>query len=315
MTTTPAIRVEGLSRSFGSRVALDDVDLTVAPGEVHALLGPNGAGKTTLLRIIVGSVRPSAGLVEVAGKPWPDLSKPGSRTLFGLVSAGDRSSYHRLSGLENLLFFGRLYGLSKTEAMRRAKESLATVGLADSASIRAGAYSHGMQKRLAMARALLMEPPVLLVDEATHDLDPAGARRVRQLLTEAARRGAAVLWATQRVEEIRDTADRVTVLDRGEVRFSGTVAELSGRREASRYRLELATQVAPSRRNGNGNGMVELLERIDQTRNYVLTLPDGISIGQAITSLTRQGLDVVDCQRERSEVEDAFLALTSEPAP
>lgn len=307
---TTAIRIKGLTRRFDEKLALANVDITVRSGEIHALLGPNGAGKTTLLRVVVGSVTPTSGSVEVMGMPWSDLSKPDSRTLFGLVSSGDRSSYHRLSGLENLVFFGRLYGLSKAEARRRALEVLDQVGLAEAAKVRAGVYSHGMQKRLAMARALLMEPPVMLVDEATHDLDPAGARRVREMLREAANRGTAILWATQRVDEIRDTADTVTVLDRGEVRFSGTVLALAQTFEGRRYRIELSSVVHSV---GGDRGVSGQLEALAEPGAYILTLADHMTLGQAISALGREGVDVIGCQLERSEVEDAFLALTSEP--
>lgn len=310
MTTTAAITIEGVSRSFGSKLALDDVDVTVLPGEIHALLGPNGAGKTTLIRVIVGSVKPTKGSVTVMGVPWSDLSKPSSRTLFGLVAASDRSAYHRLSGLENLMFFGRLYGLSKREARRRAFEVLAQVGLEDAANVRTGVYSHGMQKRLTMARAMLMEPPVLLVDEATHDLDPAGARRVREMLRHAADQGAAILWATQRVDEIRDTADSVTVLDRGRVKFTGTVDLLARSFDRHRYRLELAAPVDPD--SFSDSSLASRLEPLAHSDGYLLTLPDGFSLGQAIIALSQDDLDVTACRLERSDVEDAFLELTTE---
>ena len=310
MTTAvrPAIHAEGLGRTFGETTALSGVDLEVRPGEVHALLGPNGAGKTTLLRIIVGSVRPTSGSVTVAGVPWERLERPESRTLFGLVSAGERSSYHRLSGLENLIFFGRLYGLSKRAAQHRAEVVLERVGLTDAARRPSGGYSHGMQKRLTIARALLMDPPVLLVDEATHDLDPAGARMVRALLTEAAHRGAAVLWATQRVDEIRGTADLVTVLDRGSVRFCGSIEELT-RSDQSRYRIAVAPGAAHPDDLAGGID----LEPVGDSSTFLLTVPDGVSLGEAISLLQDRGIDVVSCHME-GDVEEAFLALTSRPA-
>jgi ABC-2 type transport system ATP-binding protein len=309
MTTTEAIYVRALSRSFGTKLALADVDLTVGPGEVHALLGPNGAGKTTLIRILSGSVRPTSGEVRVMNVPWSALSRPASRNLFGLVASGDRSSYHRLSGLENLIFFGRLYGLSKREAKRRGSEVLDRVGLSEAASTRTGNYSHGMTKRLSMARALIMEPPVLFVDEATHDLDPAGARMVRDLLREAATRGAAVLWATQRVDEIRDTADSLTVLDRGRLRFSGTIPEMTERTAGDRYYIELA---GPFRRTPlSDSRMAGLLEPLSRPGAYLLALPSDTTLGEAISAFDAAGLRVTVCRQERSEIEEAFLALTS----
>jgi ABC-2 type transport system ATP-binding protein len=221
----PALEVRGLRRRFGSSIALDGVDLAVPSGEIHALLGPNGAGKTTLLRTLGGLVAPTDGAVKVLGN---DLTA-GSRALHGqvgLVPSGDRTFYLRISGLENLVFFARLHGLRRREAVARAREVLSAVGLTDAARRPVATYSHGMQKRLSIGRALLTEPGVLLVDEATHDLDPKGAQRVRALVAERAAAGAAVVWATQRVDEIDGFAHRVTLLSAGRVRFTGSVGEL-----------------------------------------------------------------------------------------
>jgi ABC-2 type transport system ATP-binding protein len=224
----PTVRVRGLERRYGARVALAGVDVSVAAGEIHALLGPNGAGKTTLLRILAGLVDPTAGAAEVLGM---DVAR-GTRALrgrVGLVPADDRSAYQRISGVENLAFFARLHGLRKRAAFARAREVLDDVGLGDRADDPVGDWSHGMQQRLAVARALLTEPAVVLIDEATHDLDPAAAAAVRALVAERARRGTTVLWATQRLDELRDFADAVTLLAGGRVRFRGTVQALAAR--------------------------------------------------------------------------------------
>src|SRR5919202_6225407 len=134
-----------------------------------------------------------------------------------------------------MVFFPRLHGVRRGPAARRAAEVLEQVGLADAARQRVGLYSHGMHKRLSVARALLMRPAVLLVDEATHDLDPEGAMRVQALVRAAADEGAAVLWATQRLDEIRDFADRVTLLSAGRVRFAGSVPPLKAPAPHRRY--------------------------------------------------------------------------------
>ena len=186
---------------------------------MHALLGPNGAGKTTLMRILSGLVDPSAGSAYVLDRRAGRSRE--LRALIGMVPPGDRTFYMRLSGLENLVFFARLHGLRRRAARERALELLAAVGLADAARRPISTYSHGMQKRLSFARALIADPALLLVDEATHDLDPVAAQQVRDLAAERAAAGTAVLWATQRIEELHGFADRVTVLDHGKVAFTG----------------------------------------------------------------------------------------------
>jgi ABC-2 type transport system ATP-binding protein len=237
------------------------------------------------------------------------------RRSIGLVPSGDRSFYLRISGLENLAFFARLFGMRRRQAVGAAHAALDAVGLGDAAKLRVAAYSHGMQKRLSVARALLTEPRVLLVDEATHDLDPDGARIVRELVAGVARRGAAVVWATQRLDEIRGFADRVTVLDEGTCRFNGTVPDLMAQVTPSRYLLRLQ----------NGSADAASLERIvraalskqasvttagGRTDEFLVSLADGVVLGDALSSLIDARLLVLACREERSEIEEAFLHLT-----
>jgi ABC-2 type transport system ATP-binding protein len=311
----PAIEVEGLHRRFDAVEALRGVDLEVPPGEVHALLGPNGAGKTTLMRVLCGLVEPSAGSAYVLDR------RAGSslelRKLIGLVTAGDRSFYLRLSGVENLSFFARLHGLRRRAAGRRAHELLAAVGLAEAGPRPVSTYSHGMQKRLSFARALISDPGVLLVDEATHDLDPGAAEMIRDLTLDRARDGTAVVWATQRIEELVGFADRVTVLDRGRVCFSGSVAALAAMGGGDRHVVQL------------GNATVRPLAALDAalgTRGRIapavgedgshalLTLAPGVALGAALAALVAAGAEIISCRDERPPIERAFLAVTAERA-
>jgi ABC-2 type transport system ATP-binding protein len=313
-----AVEVRGASRRFKSVQALQEVSLRVRPGEIHALLGPNGAGKTTLLRILVGLVEPDAGDVRLVGVSGADLAARNARKLFGLVPSGDRTFYLRLSGVENLTFFGRLQGLSRREAIRRAWECLEDVDLVEAARRRVGTYSHGMQKRLSIARALLMDPPVLLVDEATHDLDPPGARRVQALIESHAARGAAVIWATQRVDEIRGFAGRVTLLHEGRVRFTGTVPELVATAVRRIHVLHLRDGV-PDRPNvlrtaEAALGDLATISPVSEPdgEHYRLALREGAVLGEALASLTASRIHVLACREERSEIELAFLRLTGD---
>ncbi|MBI4260078.1 MAG: ABC transporter ATP-binding protein [Actinobacteria bacterium] len=315
-----AIEARGISRRFGDALAVRDVSLRLARGETRALLGPNGAGKTTLLRILAGLIEPTAGSISLLGRPVGGAGGRASRRAIGYVPSGDRSFYLRLSGLENLVFFGRLHGLSRGEARRRASELLERVDLAGAAHRRVGLYSHGMQKRLAVARGLVNRPAILFVDEATHDLDPEGVRRVQGLVAEAAGGGTAVLWATQRLDEIRGHADSVTVLARGEVRFDGSVLELMDRSPARRYHLrlrdgnrtpravakDLTALVAPA-------GSVE--PSPTSAEHFVLSLSEEAVLGRALAAISAARVDVLACREERSEIEEAFLHLVGEERP
>jgi len=214
-----------VSRSFGDKQVLSGVDLQVGAGRISALLGPNGAGKTTFLRILTGLLLAEGGHVSVAGI---DVGRDpmAARRHIGFFPSADRTFYNRISGLENLAFFGRMYGIRRQEALARAGKRLVDVGLSDAVDQRVGLYSHGMQKRLSMARALLMDPPVLVIDEATDGLDPEGARRVQDLTRSIAADGTAVVWTTQRLDEIRGFAASNGVVE-GPARVVKSVEEIS----------------------------------------------------------------------------------------
>ncbi len=315
-----AVDVRSVSRRFRATQALRDTSLRLRSGTVHALLGPNGAGKTTLLRIIAGLVDPDAGTVVIKGDPTIRRTSRAYRTSVGVTGSGDRSFYLRISGTENLIFFARLYGLDRRQARARARECFAAVGLEEAGNRRVGQYSHGMQKRLSVARALLAPRPILLIDEATHDLDPQGAQRIRGLIRRAADDGTAVLWATQRLDEIRGFADQVTLLNRGEVRFEGSVTAFMAISPPRRYLVQLRDERAAGRGSEGGilpraRTALEGLGRVAPTAeaeggHIVMALEDGVTLGRALGALMGAGIDVLACREERSEIEEAFLSLT-----
>lgn len=315
-----AIEAIDVTRRFGETTALDRVSMRVMAGEIHALLGPNGAGKTTLVRVCLGLTAPDEGQVRLLGETRSTLTNRRARRLVGLVPSGDRTLYLRISGLENLVFFARLHGMRKDEAIERSRQRLVDLGLADAGDRPVSQYSHGMQKRLSVARALLSDPPVLFVDEATHDLDPAAARNVQELVAAAAARGAAVIWATQRLDEIRGFAQRVTVLGSGKVRFAGTVPQLMAVTPAQRFVVHVRP-TDPLLRDVVGAGNAALgdhgtMVALDGERggHVGLALGADATLGQAVVALTAAGLEVLACREERSEIESAFLVLTDEVA-
>jgi ABC-2 type transport system ATP-binding protein len=217
------IAVRSLERDFGPRQVLSDVSLTVAAGEVHGVLGRPAAGKSTLLRVLAGQIGASAGDVRVLGH------RPGAAALSGrvaFVEAADDSSYQRISGLENLVFFGRLRGLSHPEAFSRAEAVLDETGLSDAARGPVGEWTPAMRRRLAFARALLTDPDIVLIDAPAQvpDLDAA-----RALIAGRARRGTAVVWAARRLDELAGAAHTVSLLADGRVRYAGTVSALADR--------------------------------------------------------------------------------------
>ncbi len=212
-----AIQITQLTKRYGFHRALAGVDLTLRAGRMCALLGPNGAGKSTLLGIVSTLVRPTGG--EVAFSDGERRVEPGEalRRQIGVL-AHEAFVYGQLSGLENLHFFGRLYGVPDVDA--RAADLLSAVGLDHDARRRpAGTYSRGMTQRLALARALLAEPSVLLLDEPFTGLDRAGAQALASTLVDARRRGCILLVVTHDLESIAKVTDHVAVLRRGKLAY------------------------------------------------------------------------------------------------
>jgi ABC-2 type transport system ATP-binding protein len=235
-------------RPFDRRTvtALDGLDLEVGRGRVFCLLGPNGAGKTTLIKILATLVLPDGGRAAVAGH---DVARePGSaKAAVGYAVGEERSFYWRLTGRQNLEFFGALYGLKGPARGRRIDELLRVAGLESAADLRFNSYSTGMRQMLAFARALLAEADILLVDEPTRSLDPQAADRIRSFLCDdlAGRQGKTVLWATHDLGEAADCADDIAVISRGRIRLRGRAEALAaGNRAALRQAYEQAVNAS-----------------------------------------------------------------------
>jgi ABC-2 type transport system ATP-binding protein len=195
-------------------VALDGVSLTVPAGEVHGLLGPNGAGKTTLVKILSTVLVPTSGRASVLGHDVVAEAKL-VRPQIGIVFGGERGLYWRLTGRQNLEYWGALYKLTRPEIRRRAATLLDRVGLADRADERVETYSRGMKQRLHLARGLIGDAKVLFLDEPTTGMDPLAAREFRALIGELRGEGRTILLATHDMAEAEALCDRVTLIDRG----------------------------------------------------------------------------------------------------
>ncbi len=218
------IQCEGLSKQFDDFLAVDRVSLHIGAGEVMALLGPNGAGKTTTVRMLTSVLRPTRGWARVAGYDILDQSAK-VRASVGVLTE-QHGLYERMPAAEYLDFFGQVYGLSQAARRSRVEELLETFGLCDFRKRRIGEYSKGMRQKLALARALLHNPPVLLLDEPTSAMDPESARLVRDSIHQLRSNHRAILICTHNLAEAEELADQIAIIRRGRIITQGTPASL-----------------------------------------------------------------------------------------
>ena len=217
---SPAIAARGLTKRFGRVTAVDDLSFEVVPGSVTGFVGPNGAGKSTTLRMLLGLVEPDGGTASVLGLPYPSIDRP-ARTVGAVLEV---QSFHPLrSGRNHLRVLAAASGIGE----ERVDEVLAIVGLGEAAGRKAGGYSLGMRQRLGLAAALLGDPSVLVLDEPANGLDPHGIRWLRETLRAFAAGGKAVLISSHLLSEMGQMVDDVIVIDRGRLRYHGSVADLT----------------------------------------------------------------------------------------
>ncbi len=232
------IQVNGLSKTFsdpkrGTRLAVDDVSFDVRAGEVFGLLGPNGAGKTTTLRMLATLLKPTAGTASLNG--FEITSQPEKvREQIGFLS-GDMGLYGRLTPLEILDFFGKLYGMDAARRVSRIQFMITMLDMKSFAGVRTDKLSTGMKQKTAIARTMLHDPPVLILDEPTAGLDVPTARTIETAIVDAKKAGKCVLFSTHVMEEAEYLCDRIGVISDGKMKMTGTMDEL--RAATGKHRL------------------------------------------------------------------------------
>jgi ABC-2 type transport system ATP-binding protein len=311
-TQDPAISVVGLVKHYGDVRAVDGVDFEVAPGTVFGLLGPNGAGKTTAVRVLTTLQAPDAGQIRVAG--IDAVAQPALlREQIGL--AGQNAALDEvLSGQQNLVMVGRLYGMKRREAKARAAELLESFDLSDAADRTVKKYSGGMRRRLDLAAALVAHPPVLFLDEPTTGLDPRSRLDLWAMIENLVADGTTVLLTTQYLDEADRLADDIAVIDHGKVIAQGTPAELKRRVGGERMEVELEDP-------GDGAAAVEALralceeEPVAEERRVTLAVStrEG-TIVAAVQLLGAAGVGVADINVRTPTMDDVFLSLTGRVA-
>ncbi|MFI5267355.1 MAG: ATP-binding cassette domain-containing protein [Chloroflexota bacterium] len=300
--TQPAIQTAGLRKAYGSKVALQELTLSVPRGEVFGFLGPNGAGKTTAVKLLTGLARPTAGSGWLLGQPLGDRE---TRRRLGYLPELFR--FHEwLTGTELLELHGELCGMSGAERRKRIPEVLELVGLADRAKDRVGTFSKGMQQRLGLAQALINHPELVILDEPTSALDPVGRRDVRVLIQQLKNDGVTVFLNSHLLSEIELVCDRVAIVDRGRVVQEGRLEDLL----TLSHELDIRT-------NGLADTVLAALPerwklRESDGRHVVLGVPNPADAAEVTRFLVAHGVDLLELRPRRANLEDLFLQWIGE---
>jgi ABC-2 type transport system ATP-binding protein len=304
-STEPAIETRGLTKRFGERTALDAVDLRVPGGVAFGFLGPNGAGKTTLIRMLLGLTHASAGAMSVLGHPVPAERGLALESVGAIV---EEPRFHpQLSGRENLLIIAAARG---PQAHARIDPALARVGLAERAGERVEKYSLGMRQRLGVARCLLADPKLLILDEPTNGLDPAGIQEFRMMIRAMVEQeGRTVFLSSHLLDEVEKTCDAAAIVDRGKIVTQGSISELAS--GGAQYELILGVDdVELALRTLGESELVREAHRSEEGLRVVLA-GEPASTAALNASLVGAGVGVMRLEPARQSLERRFLEVTA----
>ncbi|ACZ87225.1 ABC transporter ATP-binding protein [Streptosporangium roseum] len=301
------IEIDALTKVYGSAQirAVDEVSLRIPAGSVFGFLGPNGAGKTTTIKMLAGLLTPTSGQVRLGGF---DVTRQRSAAMaqFGAVLEGSRNVYWSLSAWQNLMYFGRLKGLRKGQVAGRAKELLTDLGLWERRDDKVGGFSRGMQQKVAIAVALIADPPIVLLDEPTLGLDVEATRTVKNWITEQARElGTTILITTHQLDVAQELCDRVAVMRRGRLVADLPTRELlAGFRERDRYEIRVEGAAPPGFDGVTRDGVTTISVRVS----------DPVEVYDVVGRLRTQGVVLESLTQVQPDLEDVFLTLVNEPS-
>jgi ABC-2 type transport system ATP-binding protein len=301
MEKSLAIRARGITKCFGEVVALDGIDLDVAPGQIHGLVGPNGAGKTTLLGLFLSLAVADRGELEILGLPIRRaLAAPDG--VAGFVDGP--GLYPSLTARQNLAALAGLRGAGRTAGI---DEVLEEVGLTDVADDRANGFSLGMRQRLGLAAALLTRPRLLILDEPSNGLDPAGKKHVHGVLTRLAADGATVVLSSHRMDDVEALCSEVTIVAAGRVAFSGPLGKLAAEHRELDYRLVTSDPPAARALAAGTDGVA-----VSDGTGVLVVRADVPALDDLVVRLVQAGIAIRELAPVVSPLEAAFLALTNE---
>ncbi|HBY33291.1 MAG TPA: bacitracin ABC transporter ATP-binding protein [Clostridiales bacterium] len=299
----PALQIQNVTKTFGRKTAVDNVSFDLYPGEVFGFLGPNGAGKTTIIKMVMGFFRPDEGTIIINGFNRKTHYEAAMASIGGIVE--NPEMYNTLSARLNLKMYARLH---KGVTSERIDEVLELVGLSDRADDPVKKYSLGMKQRIGLAQAMLHHPKVLILDEPTNGLDPAGIHLLRDVLKKLAHEeGVAVMVSSHLLSEMQLMCDRIGIISHGKLLQICSIEDLMQKAQSSSvYRIkasnpskakEILSEVYPNRISNIGSDTLDI--EIDETQ-----------INECVRTLVASGSDILGVQKQESTLEDIFLEIT-----
>lgn len=301
------ITAENLHKRYGDLRAVDGISLDVKEGELFGFLGPNGAGKTTTLSMISGLLQPDEGTVTLNNiDVWQEPKKAKRR--LGLVPQ-DVALYEELNALENLRFWGGLYGLTKPELKQNIEEILERVGLSDRAKDRIHKYSGGMKRRLNLAVGLVHKPKVVLLDEPTVGIDPQARNNIMDIIREIASEGTTIIFTTHHLEEAEDLCERIAIMDHGKILATGTVEELakvSGDDDIVTVKGKFTVEAFKNALQENPVHFLKIEENFAQFSFQ----ESNFTIAGMVQALSQANIGIDDLSIQKPSLESVFLKLT-----
>ncbi|MFH1639320.1 MAG: ABC transporter ATP-binding protein [Chloroflexota bacterium] len=301
-----ALSLQGISKRLGGREILKDVSFTVNRGDVFGYLGPNGAGKTTTIRILLGLLPPSSGSARIMGQ---DASLDESRRSVGFVLEAD-GLYDNMTARDNIAYYARIYGVSRPE--EQIEKSLKMVNLSDKAGEKVGTYSKGMRQRLTLARAMVHNPDILILDEPTAGIDPSGQIEIRKIVFDMTHReGKTIFLSSHNLDEVQRICNRIALIDGGRIRLYGELDELQ--RGMSQGEVIIETKEAvPEMVLAELNKIPEVGIRSCTERTLHISLDKNMDVSDVVRFLIQYDVRIEQVQKRQPSLEEIYTAILKE---
>jgi ABC-2 type transport system ATP-binding protein len=304
-----AISIEDVKKTLGNQEVLKGISFTVEPGDIFGYLGPNGAGKTTTIRIFLGLIKADSGKVEVLGQ---DINLSETRRKIGFVLDPD-GLYNNMTAMENLEFYSKIYGVSN--AGERINKLLDMVELGKRAKDKVYTYSRGMRQRLALARSMVHDPDVLILDEPTSGVDPSGQIEIRQIMLDVARKEKKTIFlSSHNLDEVQRICNRIALIDKGEIKLYGELESLRLKMGRGEVVIRTAQQV-PESLLDELKSMPHLGLQKSKDNSLIFSPEDSTEVSDIISILASRGVKIEEAARKEASLEEMYSAILKEAEP